>query len=189
MNAETTKAQALVELAKAKVTHEELNKKLASLGEFKESAIKASEAAKNRAKQLEEANNGNLAGTDGAWKQDLETDRAQYMNVITELDAAKQELRKIRQDCDASLEAKVTAFKQAAEAKDAAKANAERVNELSKEIAAVHESIGQVNLASEEAQQEKAKVFSEKDVLRQAYKATAEESAKKLLSLQIQFDP
>ncbi|KAM5546460.1 hypothetical protein ABKV19_002457 [Rosa sericea] len=189
MNAETTKAQALVELAKAKVTHEELNKKLASLGESKESAIKASEAAKNRAKQLEEANNGNLAGTDGAWKQDLETDRAQYMNVITELDAAKQELRKIRQDCDASLEAKVAAFKQAAEAEDAAKANAERVNELSKEIAAVHESIGQVKLASEEAQQEQAKVFSEKDVLRQAYKATAEESAKKLLSLQKQFDP
>lgn len=188
-NAETTKAQALMELEKAKVTLEDLTKKLTSLSESKESAIKASEAAKNQAKQLEEANCGNLAGTDGAWKQDLETERAQYMNVITELNAAKQELRKIRQDSDASLEAKVAAFKQAAEAEDAAKANAERVNELSKEISAVHESIGQVKLASLEAQQEQVKIFSEKDVLRQAYKATAEESAKKLLSLKKEYDP
>ena len=50
------------------------------------------------------------------------------MTVITELDVAKQELRKLRQDCDVSLDAKVAAFKQEAEAKDAAKANVERVS-------------------------------------------------------------
>ncbi|XP_021818028.1 WEB family protein At5g55860 [Prunus avium] len=188
-NAETTKTQALVELEKAKETLEDLTNKVTSLSESKESAIKATEAAKSQAKQLEEANSGNLAGTDGAWKQDLETARAQYVNVITELNSAKQELQKIRQDCDASLQAKVTAFKQAAEAEDAAKANAERVTELSKEISAVQESIGQVKLASLEAQQEQAKIFAEKDVLRQSYKATLEESTKKLLSLKKEFDP
>ncbi|KAM1481640.1 hypothetical protein ACFX13_013865 [Malus domestica] len=65
-------------------------------------------------------------GSDGAWKQDVESARAQYMGVITELNSAKQELQKIRQDCDASLEAKATAIKQVAEAEDAAKANAGR---------------------------------------------------------------
>ncbi|CAN6696557.1 unnamed protein product [Malus baccata var. baccata] len=188
-NAETTKAQALVELEKSKATLEDLSKKVKSLTESKEFAIKATEAAKSQAKQLEEANSGNLGGTDGAWKEDLESARAQYLSVITELNAAKQELQKIRQDCDASLEAKAAAIKQAAEAEDAAKANAEKVNELSKEISAVQESIGQVKLASMEAQQEQAKIFAEKDVLRQSYKASLEESAKKLLSLKKEFDP
>ncbi|KAM1033867.1 hypothetical protein ACFX11_037576 [Malus domestica] len=90
---------------------EDLSNKVKALSESKEFAIKATEAAKCQAKQLEEANCGNLAGSDGAWKQDVESARAQYMGVITELNSAKQELQKIRQDCDASLEAKATAIK------------------------------------------------------------------------------
>ncbi|XP_050113935.1 WEB family protein At5g55860-like [Malus sylvestris] len=125
-NVETTKAQALVELEKSKAILEDLSNKVKALNESKEFAIKATKAAKCQAKQLEEANCGNLAGTDGAWKQDLESARAQYMSVITELNSAKQELQKIRQDCDASLEAKAAAIKQVAEAEDAAKANAEQ---------------------------------------------------------------
>lgn len=188
-NAETTRTQALVELEKAKRSVEDLTQKLTSLGESKESAIKATEAAKNQAKQLEEANSDNPIGTNGAWKQDLESSREQYMTVITELDAAKQELRRICQDCDASLEAKIAAFKQAAEAEDAAKANLEKSNELSKEISTVQESIEQVKLATSQAQQEQAKMFSEKDVQRQSYKATLEESEKKLLALKKELDP
>lgn len=87
-NAETTKAQAFVELEKAKITVEGLTQKLTSLSESRESAVKATEAAKNQAKELEESNSGQPIGTNGAWKQDLETAREQYMIVITELDAA-----------------------------------------------------------------------------------------------------
>ncbi|KAK9025999.1 hypothetical protein V6N11_038850 [Hibiscus sabdariffa] len=188
-NAETTKAQALVELERAKRTLEELSHKLKTVNESKESAIKATEAAKNQAKLIEEAKSGVLPGPDGARSQDMETAREKYMTVITELDAAKQELWKVRQDCGASLEAKIAAFKQTEEAEHAAKFNMEKVGELSREISDVHESIGQVKLASLEAQQEQAKMFSEKDSQRQLYKATLEESTKKLLALKNEFDP
>ncbi|KAJ7960956.1 WEB family protein [Quillaja saponaria] len=188
-HAQTTKAQALVELEKAKRTVDDLTKKLNSLSESKELAIKVIEAAKSQVKQLEEANCENTDGTDGAWKQDLEIARKQYMTVINELDAAKQELRKIRQDCDSSLEAKVVAFKRVAEAEDAINANTERASELSKEISALQESIVQMKLATIQAQQQQANIFSEKDALRKSYKATLEESEKRLLALKKANNP
>ncbi|XP_007020455.2 PREDICTED: WEB family protein At5g55860 [Theobroma cacao] len=188
-NAETTKAQALVELERAKRMVKDLTDKLKTVNESKDSAIKATEAAKNQAKLIEEANSSSLPGPDGARNHDLETSREQYMTVITELDAAKQELRKVHQDCDASLEAKIAAFNQTEEAEHAAKVNMEKVGELSREISAVQESIGQVKLASLEAQQEQAKMFAEKDTQRQLYKASLEESTKKLLALKNEFDP
>ncbi|XVF70910.1 hypothetical protein PTKIN_Ptkin11bG0200300 [Pterospermum kingtungense] len=188
-NAETTKAQALVELERAKRTVEELTDKFKTVNESKDSAIKATEAAKNQAKLIEEANSGNLSGPDGARIQDLETAKEQYMTVITELDAAKQELRKVRQNCDASLGVKIDAFNQTEEAEHAAKVNMEKVGELSREISAIQESIGQVKLACLEAQQEQAKIFAVKDTQNQLYKATLEESTKKLLALKKEFDP
>ncbi|KAG6634762.1 WEB family protein At5g55860-like [Carya illinoinensis] len=188
-NAETTKLQALVELERAKRTVEGLTQKLTSLAESKELAIKATEATKNQAKQLEGVNSDNPIGTNGALKQDLEDTREQYMTVITELDAAKQELRRIHQDFDASLQAKLAAFKHASEAKDGAKANMEKITELSKEISMVQESLEQVKLATSEAQQEQAKIFAEKDVQIQSYKATLEESAQNLLALKKELDP
>ncbi|CAK7324489.1 unnamed protein product [Dovyalis caffra] len=188
-NAETTKTQGLVELEKAKRTVEDLADKLKTVTESKESAIRETEAAKNQAKQIEETNKGNLPGSDGARKQDLESTREQYMTIFTELDAAKQELRKIRQECDASLEAKLAAFNQAAKAEHEAKENVEKVSELSKEISALQESIGQVKLVALEAHQEQAKIFAKKDDLRQSYKATLEASANKLLTLKNDFDP
>ncbi|CAK9145123.1 unnamed protein product [Ilex paraguariensis] len=187
-NAETTKAQALVELERAKKTADDLTQKLRTVSESKESAIKATEAAKNQAKQLEDAGCGNQAGTDGAWKEDLETARQQYMVAITELDTAKQELRKIRQDCDASVEAKAAAIKHAAEAELAARANVDRAGELSKEITAVQESMDQVQLATVQAQQEEAKLYAEKDIQKQTYKVTREELANKMLALKKEID-
>ncbi|KAL4334627.1 hypothetical protein GQ457_07G012440 [Hibiscus cannabinus] len=188
-NAETTKTQALAELERAKSMAEELTHKLKTVNESKDSAIKATEAAKNKAKQIEEANSDILPGPDGVRSQDLETAREQYMSVIAELDAAKQELRKLCQDCDASLEAKITAFNQTEEAKDSAKVNIEKVGELSRQISSLQGSIGQVKLASLEAQQEQAKFFAEKDRQRQLYNVTIEESTKKLLALKNEFDP
>lgn len=188
-NAETTKAQALVELEKAKRTVEDLTQKLKIVTESKESAIKATEAAKNQVKQLEEANSSSPGVTNGAQKQDLESRQERYMTAITELDTAKQLLRQFRQDHKATLEAKTAAFKQASEAEHAAKANMEKAGEISREITSLQESIGQVKLAAMQAQQEQAKIFAEKDVQKQSYKATLEESAKKLLALKKEYDP
>ncbi|XAR56806.1 hypothetical protein NMG60_11037410 [Bertholletia excelsa] len=189
-NAETTKAQALVELEKAKGTVEELTQKLNTMTESKETAIRVMEAAKSQVKQLEDENRGNpLVSPNGDQKHDLESKREQYVTAIAELDAAKQLLRQIHQDRDKTLEAKATAFKQAAEAQVAAKANLEKANELSKEIISIQESIGHVKLETEHAHQVQANIFVEKDVLKQSHKASLEDSAKKLLSLKREFDP
>ncbi|TYI31751.1 hypothetical protein ES332_A04G006600v1 [Gossypium tomentosum] len=188
-NAKTTKTQALAELEKAKSMVEELTCKLKTINESKDSAIKATEAAKSQAKQIDEANSDVLPGPDDARSQDLETSREQYMAVIAELDAAKQGLRNLRQDCDASLEARIMAINLTLEAKHSAKANIEKIGELSKQISSLQGSIGQVKLASLEAQQEEAKFFAEKDTRRELYKATIEDSRKKLLALKNEFDP
>ncbi|XP_021906094.1 WEB family protein At5g55860-like [Carica papaya] len=188
-NAEITRYQALMEVEKAKRTVDDLNSRLKAVKESKDAAIKVTEAAKNLAKQIEEANSGNLPGSDGARKQDLEMTTEQYMTVFTELDSAKQELRKIRQDCSATSEAKVAAIKQAAEAEEAAKVNLERVSELSKEISSLQESIGKVRDAYVEAQQEQAKILAEKDVERQSYINMMSEAANKLFAKNHESDP
>lgn len=188
-NAETTKAQALVELEKAKTTVDDLTQKLKALNESRELATKATEAAKSQAQQLKEEKYGNPDGTNGAGKEELETAVKRYASIITELDASKQELRKIRQEYDSSLEARVSAIKQASEAEDAMKVNTERASELSKEISAVQESIEQMKLASMQAQQDQARIVTDKDALRQSYKATLESSEKRLLALKKVFNP
>lgn len=188
-NAETTKSQALAELEVAKKTVEDLSYKLKIVSESKESASKETESAKTQLNRLVEASSGSGTGIDGAWRQDLEAARGHYMTTITEINASKQELIKIRQGFDASLEAKVTALKQITEADHTTKANMERASELSKEISAVQESIRQVKLASLRAQQEQAQIYAGKDVQRQSHKAALEESVKKLHALKKDFDP
>ncbi|XP_061353168.1 WEB family protein At5g55860 [Gastrolobium bilobum] len=188
-NAETTKAQALVELERAQRTVDDLTQKLKVISESRELAIKATEAAKSQAKQLTGEKYDVLDVTNGAWKEELESAVKSYASVITELDAAKQELRKIRQERDSSLDARLSAFNQATEAEDAMKENTERASELSKEISAVKESIEQAKLASIESQQQQAMILADKDVLRQSYKATLEQSEKNLLALKKEFNP
>ncbi|CAO2835676.1 unnamed protein product [Amaranthus hypochondriacus] len=188
-NAENTKAEALIELEKAKSTVENLTNKLKILNESKEAAIKATEAAKQHAKQLEDANSGKHAVTNGFDEKEFGDAKEQYTTVISELDAAKQELAKVRQAYDSSLEAKVTATKQAVEADYAAKANKERASKLETEISSLKETIEHVRQASVVAQQDQANIYSEKDVERQSYKTKLEESAKKLENMKKVFDP
>ncbi|KAL5054185.1 hypothetical protein RYX36_034867 [Vicia faba] len=101
-----------------------------------------------------------------------------YESIIIELDEAKQELRKIRQECLESVEARVSAFKKAEEARDAIETNEERAHELFNEILAV---------ASVEADQQKKEILVEKNVLSQSYKSSLEEYEKKLLALNKDF--
>ncbi|CAN1193956.1 WEB family protein At5g55860 [Linum perenne] len=185
-NVETTEGQALAELEKAKRTVDDLKKKLKTVNEAKELAMKATEAAKFQVEQIEETKNH---PADGARLQNLESAREQYLTVFSELDVAKQELRKLRQEFDASLSAKLAAINQASEADYAAKVNVEKVSELSKEISSIQESIGQVKLASLQTQQDQEKIFTEKNLQKQSYKATLEATSNKLLALKNEFDP
>ncbi|KAK7320296.1 hypothetical protein VNO77_29639 [Canavalia gladiata] len=188
-NAETTKAQVLVELEKSKKVAEDLTLKLKVLTESRESAIHATEASKTLTRQLKEENCGNLDGTNGAWKEELETAVKRYTSVIIELDVAKQEQWKIRQGYDLSLEARVSALKQAAEAEDAMKTSTERTSELSKEILAVQKSFEEMKVASIQAHQRQEEMLVQQNVKRQSYKAALEESKMKLLGLKREFNP
>lgn len=188
-NVETIKAQEAAELQRAKRTVEDLSQKLKAVNEAKELSSKATEAAMDQAKKLEESNGSVPTGTDSASNYDSETTRKQYALAFDELAAAKQELQKIRQDCYATAEEKASVLKQSTEAEAAAEANMLRAGELSKEITAVQESIGQVKFATIETQQDEEKIYAEKDVQKQLHKAKLEESAKKLLALKEEVDP
>ncbi|CAN4103903.1 unnamed protein product [Withania somnifera] len=187
-NAETTRAQALTELERAKRTVDDLTRKLKIVFESKDLAVKTTEAAKSQVNQLEAPNDGSVMGKEGSWKVDLETAREKYMAEIADLEKAKQELRNIRQDCNTFMEEKAGAIQQAAEAERTAKANMERASELSEEIAAVKESVDQLKHACVQEQEEEAKIYAEKDVQKQSYKAKLEESAEKLLALKKDTD-
>ncbi|GJR85457.1 WEB family protein [Tanacetum coccineum] len=184
-SAETTRTGALSELERAKRTVDDLTKKLEVINEAKESAIKATEAATDQAKQLDVGE----TNINSVLKQDLENTKEQYAAVFKELDAAKQELRRIRHDREAVIEEKTEAVKEETEAEVTSKAGSDRVDEISNEIMSVKEMIEQVKLATIEAQQEQEKIYAGKNVQKLAHKAALEESAKKLLVLQEQIDP
>uniref|UniRef100_A0A7N0RC97 WEB family protein n=1 Tax=Kalanchoe fedtschenkoi TaxID=63787 RepID=A0A7N0RC97_KALFE len=188
-NAEATKSQALDELEKARKTVKDLNCKLATIGESKALAIKAAEESQNNAKQLVETKFSRSDSMSGFRTEDLESSKMNYLAAVSELDDAKQELRKLRQDCDVSLETKMAALKQADEAEDTAKENMDRSLELSKEILVTRESLERAKLAVAQAQEEHAKIFADKDVQKQLYKSKFEDSATKLLALKQELNP
>ncbi|KAG0503365.1 hypothetical protein HPP92_003437 [Vanilla planifolia] len=173
-NAETTRVQALSELDKAKKAVEELSIKLNSINESKEEAIKATEAAKARAKQLQEASPSEHT-KNGSWELELDSAREQYAVALFKLDTAKQELRRIRKEFEASMEAKVTAIHQEFEAKQLTDANKEKVAQLAKDIAAVQESLVHVKLATEQAQRDESKIHLEKESRKHSYKIALQE--------------
>lgn len=178
--AETTKTGALSELERAKRTVEDLTNKLQVINAAKETAIKATEAVKDQAKQLDGGQTNS---------RDLENTKEQYAAVFTELDAAKQELRRIRHDREAAMEEKTAAMGLVTEAGVTNKANLDRAGEMSKEIRSVQEAIEQVKMATMEARKEQEKIYAEKNVQKLAHKAALEESAKKLLALREEIDP
>ncbi|KAL5574855.1 hypothetical protein UlMin_016554 [Ulmus minor] len=185
---ENTKTRALSELEKAKRTLEELTTKLNTVNESKQKAIAATEVVKERAKKLEVEHSKKTIGTE-AWKRELDHTRKEYIKNVTELNSAKQELTKIRQDFDAALEAKLAAFQQAAEAQRSAKLNAEKASELSREIATMNVSMEQLKIASVQAQQEQVKTMVKKDASLLSYRTAKEETEKTLVSLKEQVDP
>ncbi|XWS18106.1 hypothetical protein CRYUN_Cryun32bG0013200 [Craigia yunnanensis] len=185
---ETTKAKADGDLECAKRTLQDLASQLRTVTESKQSAIEAVEAANEQATQLELQKSKNHQENNDK-KKELDYARELYITVATELDAAKQELNKIRQDFDAALETKLAAFQQAAEAQCSAKVYSERVSELSKEISAMKEAIQQVKFATQQVYQEQENIAAEKDALQKSYKSAKEETEKKLISSMKAYDP
>ncbi|GKV47618.1 hypothetical protein SLEP1_g54503 [Rubroshorea leprosula] len=188
-SAETTKAKALADLERSKRTLQDIFSKLRTVTEAKQLAIQATEAVKIQAKQLQTTKSEQYSESSTIRKQELEGARELYINSAIELDAAKQELNQIRQDFDAALEAKLVAFQQAAEAQRAAKAQSERVAELSKEILAMKEAIQQLKFVTQEALQQHAEILEARDALELSYKNAKEEAERKFLALKKEFDP
>lgn len=182
-NAEFTKAQALLELEKAKKVVEDLTHQLQKAKDSKEKATEASEVARLRAEELQAGNAEANEGSNTVWQAEFDSAREQYSSAVAELEAAKQELRKVKQQHAASLEAQESAIKQAEDATAAKERNAKRVEELSKEIAAANESLVLVKLACIEAEKERAAILAEKEA--EAHKAAeaAEQMSKKLNAL------
>ncbi|WOL05571.1 WEB family protein [Canna indica] len=188
-NAETTRIQALAELERAKRTVDELTNKLNAINESKDLALKATEVAKSQTKKLEDVSPVENSGKDGGWEQEFDNAREQYAVAITELDAAKQELRRIKKEFDISMESKLAAIQQEAEAKQYFDANTNKIAQLSKEIAGAQESLMHVKLATDQAREEESKIRTEKDAMRISYKQALEETEKKLAILKKEFDP
>ncbi|KAI4371610.1 hypothetical protein MLD38_009938 [Melastoma candidum] len=182
VSAESTKAKALEDLNKAEKTVQELTSKLNKALESKLSATEATEAVRNKAVHLEQVKSQNEAGI-AAWKKELTTTREQYLEAAAELDAAKQELAKIRQDFDAALEAKSAAFRQATEAQSLAKINTERASELLGQIQMMRSSLEHLKATSGQVQIEQAKNVEDNEARLQAYKISKEAVEMKIMSL------
>ncbi|CAL9065041.1 unnamed protein product [Musa banksii] len=188
-NAAKTRTHALVELERVRRTFEELTNKLNAVNESKELALKATDVAKAQTKNLEDVSSVETNGHDGGWEQEFNNAREQYAIVVVELNAAKQELRRIRKDFEASTEAKLTAIYQEAKAKQLLDACNENVAQLSMEIRTSQESLADVKLVTEQAQQEESNIRSEKDSSKQACKQALEETERKMASLKKESDP
>lgn len=181
-NAETVRDQALSELDWAKRTVDELTRKLDAVSESRDSANKVTEAAESRIREAKpESVSVSACGSSG--------DDDEYGMVCKELDAAKQELRKIRQVSNEIADTKSVALTREEEAKEVSKVYSEKIELLRKEIEAVNGSVEETKLACSQARKEQSEIFSEKEIQQRTYKAGMEESAKKLLALRKEFDP
>ncbi|CAL0307279.1 unnamed protein product [Lupinus luteus] len=187
-SAETTKAKALSDLESARMNLQNLAAMLISARETKQSTMGAAEAVKNQSKRLEKTLSLKALGFE-TWKEEIEHARIEYLKTVAELDASKQELTNIRQDYDVALEAKLAAIHTAGEAESAVKLNSERVTELSREIASMKASIGQLKFVSEQTQEEEEGVMGQKESQLSFYKTAKEEALEKLESLTNEYDP
>ncbi|KAK4434768.1 WEB family protein [Sesamum alatum] len=187
--AESAKAQALRDLQRANRTLQELTNKLEALSESKQAAIRATEAAKSRAKELEEQQSLKAQRGSEAWKLDVDTERERYKTSSGELSACKQELTNLRQDFDAALEAKLAAFHEAEDARQSAKTNQERQNQLAKEVAMLRNTLDQVKHASLQAQEEHLKLIAEKEVHLLVHKSAKEVAETDIKRLRQEYGP
>ncbi|KAL2245038.1 WEB family protein At1g12150 [Sesamum indicum] len=188
-SAETAKAQALRELQRANRTLEELKNKLETLSESKQASIKAAEAARIRAKELEELQSLRAQQGNDVWKVDVEEERERYKACAGELVASKEKLANLKQDFDKAMEEKLAVFKKAEDAQTMAQMNQEKQSQLLKEVAQLLESLDQVKSASLQAQEEHSKLIAEKEAYLLTLKSAKEEAEKDIRRLKEEYEP
>lgn len=188
-SAEAAKAQAQKDLQNANRALQDLTGKLENLSESKQAAIKATEAAKRRAAELEVQQSIKAQLGSDAWKLDLDLERERYKASSGELIAGKQELANLRQDFDAALEAKLAAFQRIEDARQATKASQERQNMLSKEVSMLRRALDQVKFDSLQAQEEHLKLIAEKEVHLLVHKSAKEVAEMEIKSLREVYGP
>ncbi|KAK1424133.1 hypothetical protein QVD17_19448 [Tagetes erecta] len=182
-SAENTKVQARRDLEKANKSLQELTNKLEMISEEKQAAMETTEAAKLRARELlKEKSDQNQVTNDG-WKEDVDNERKGYKTSANELISIKQELTSLKQDFDAALEAKLSAFQQAADAQHSAKVNHQKMLELSKEVETMRDTLHRVNLASEKAHEEHINLIEEKEARIESTRKEKEDLDMKIESL------
>ncbi|PWA39835.1 hypothetical protein CTI12_AA559120 [Artemisia annua] len=181
-SAESTKTQARRDLEKANQSLHELTNKLEMISEGKQAAIETTEAANARAQELEVLKTSESEAND-AWQEDVDNERHQYKTSANELISIKQELTSLKQDFDAALEAKLSAFQQAADAQHAAKVNHQKMVELSKEVDTMRETLNRVKRASEKAHEEHVNLIEEKEALIESKKKAKDDLDLKIESL------
>lgn len=181
--AESTKIQALEELENANKTLQELTNKLEAVSESKQAAIEATEAARTRAQQLEELESCKTQPPDGAWQEALDNERQQYKTAANELILCKQQLNNLKQDFDTALKAKLASFQRAADAQHSAKVNHEKMNELSKDVDNLSQTLERVRHASAKAEQDHLKLMEEKQLLLESKKKAKEDIELKIQCL------
>lgn len=113
-------------------TIDDLKVKLTTTKRSKESAIEAAKAVKNEAKQVKSAMLEKSV--------ELERTKKDHAATVSEIEAAKEELARMRKEFEAALEAKTTALKAAGEAKEEAELKSERASKMAEEIRALRES-------------------------------------------------
>ncbi|XP_047970671.1 WEB family protein At1g12150-like [Salvia hispanica] len=187
-SAENDKAQAKEDLHKANLALQDLTGKLENLSESKQAAIKATEAMKRRAAELEVQQTEAQMGND-AWKLELDLERERYKASSGELIVAKQELANLRQDFDAALGAKLTAFQRIEDARQSTKASGDRQSMLSKEVSMLRRALDQVKFDSLQAQEEHLKLIAEKEVHLLVHKSAKEVAEMEIKALREVYTP
>ncbi|KAL8518833.1 hypothetical protein ACS0TY_009982 [Phlomoides rotata] len=178
---EAAKAEAQRDLTRANRTLQELTTKLETLSESKQAAIKATEAAKRRAKELE-LQQAQLGSSD-AWKEDLDRERERYKASSGDLIATKQELANLRQDFDAALAAKLAAFQAIEDAQQSANEYQEKRTLLKNEVAMLHQTLDQVKCDSLQAHEEHLRLVAEKEIHLLVHKSAKDNAEKEMKSL------
>ncbi|KAK4439477.1 WEB family protein [Sesamum alatum] len=188
-SAETAKAQALRELQRANRTLEELTHKLETLSESKKASLKAAEAARIRAKELEELQSLRAQQGNDAWKAEVEGERELYKACAVELVASKERLAHLKQDFDAAMEEKLVVFKKAEDAQNTAQMYQEKQSQLLKEVAQLREALDHVKSASLQAQEEHSRLIAEKEACLLTRKSAKEEAEKDIRRLKEEYEP
>ncbi|CAA0818020.1 WEB family protein [Striga hermonthica] len=188
-NAETTKSQALKDLQRAHRTLHELTNKLEALSESKQASIRASEAAKARAQELEELRTLRAQLGSDAWKVDLENAREAYKACTGQLTDCKQELASLRQDLDSALEHKLTVFQEAEDAQAQAQANQQAQAHLEVEVGALHRALAELELEVQRAEEEHLRAMAEKENQLQARRSEVERAQSEARRLREAYEP